>query len=327
MAIDSSSGPGFGAGPDPGNDSGGSPLSPAAIELRDFVDAVAEKVEKRDPVVDEICGAIDESIRSEDVELPRHPDVAARILDLAKDQNASMKDILRQVRTDPALAGRILEMANSAAYAGSQPVYSLQMAIVRLGIVKVGEVAFEMTGGMRNFQKDKRSNMLVRLWKYSMATAFACEELAKKVNGEQPETGFLTGLFHNIASPLIVETIGRLEREGLIAHQSDARVLGILDEIGDTYTVKLVNSWNVPKPSAEAVRLQHAKVRDRRGKPLAHLLVCGKAVAAEMGMGVRPEAIDFNQCRDFHFLRLDDHVKIEPARDTVIEKMIQLSRS
>lgn len=296
-------------------------------DLADFVDAIADTIEKRDPVVDALRGMLEDRISSDQVNLPRHPDVAARILDLAKNHDASMKDIIRQVRTDPVLAGRLLEMSNSAAFAGSQRVYSLKMAIVRLGLTKVGDVAFEMSGGSKNFQKDKRSNMLSRLWKLSLAAGFMCEELAKRVPGEQPESGFLTGLFHNVSGPLIVECVGRLEREGEIPPQGDSRILGLLEELGTEYTMKLVQGWNIPKPSAEAIRLQNAKVRERRGKPLAHLLVCSKALAAEMGMGTRPTPVVFDEIRDFHFLKLDDDQKLEAAREAVVDKMIQVIRA
>jgi HD-like signal output (HDOD) protein len=310
----------------PERDPASSTLSQPALELREFVEAVAETIEQQDPIVAEVRSALDARIAAQDIELPRHPDTAAKILSLAKTTDASMKDVLRFVRTDAALAGRILEMANSAAYAGAQPVYSLKMAVVRLGLTKVGEVAFEMSGGSKNFQKDKRSNMLSRMWKYSLAVGFICEELASRVPGQPADSCFLTGLFHNIAGPLIVETVGRLERLGAIGAQSESRVLGLADALTGEYTLNVLGSWNIPKESMEAIRLQGADVRERRKKPLAHLLVCAKAIAKELGMGVRPAPVDFAACKDFKFLGLDNDAKLEPARDAAVEKMIQVAR-
>lgn len=300
--------------------------SDVALGLRDFVEAVAEKIATQDPVVPEVRRLMSARIAADDVELPRHPDVAARILDLAQTPDASMRDVLRHIRADPALAGRLLETANSAAYAGAQPVYSLKMAIVRLGLTRVGEIAFGMSGASRNFRTDKRSHLLQRMWKYSLAVAFASEELARHVPGTSPDAAFLTGLFHNVAAPLVVECIGRLERGGAIPAQSESRVLGLVDNISDDFTQRLLTSWGVPRPSLEAIGLQGAKLRERRGKPLAMLLVCAKGVAAELGMGVRPRAIDFDACRDFRTLSLADDAKLEPAREAVVDKMIQLGR-
>ena len=92
------------------------------------------------------------------------------------------------------------------------------------------------------------------------------------------------------------------------------------------FTLKVVKAWKVPKPSCEAILLQHGKLRERRKKPLAHLLVCAKALAAEMGMGVRPTPVDFAAVRDFHYLGLDADDKLESAREVALEKMIQVSR-
>ena len=68
------------------------------------MDAIAEKIEQRDPAIEEIRQALDERVEAEDFELPRQPDAAARILTLAKTTDASMKDVIREVRTDAALA-------------------------------------------------------------------------------------------------------------------------------------------------------------------------------------------------------------------------------
>jgi HD-like signal output (HDOD) protein len=159
-----------------------------------------------------------------------------------------------------------------------------------------------------------------------MATGFACEELAKQVAGENPESAFLTGLFHDVAAPVIVDIVEEMEHESAVPAQSDARLHGHLDRLTTELSVRIVRSWGTPKPAVEAIELQDAKVRDRRRKPLAHLLVCAKAVAMELGMGTRPRPIDFAACRDFHFLKLDDDSKVEPAREAVMDKMLQVAK-
>jgi HD-like signal output (HDOD) protein len=311
--------------PDPGP--GAVAASEADLGLRDFVETIAEKVAQEDPVVTELRKLMDARIAADDVELPRHPDVAARILHLAETSDASMRDVMRHVRTDPALAGRLLEMANSAAFAGAQPVYSLKMAVVRLGLTRVGEIAFGMSGASKNFHTDKRSNMLMRMWKYSLAVGFVAEELARLVPGETPDAAFLTGLFHNVAGPLVVECVGRLERSGAVAPQSDSRVLGLVESLAGEYTQRVLQAWGVPRTSLDAIALQDAKIRERKDKPLAHLLVCAKALAAELGLGVRPRPLDFTHCRDFRALSLDNDAKLEPVREATLDKMIQAGRS
>ena len=282
-------------------------------------------IEKDDPVASEIRKRIRARIDAGEIQLPRQPEVASWILDFTKSSDASVRDVIRHVRADPALAGKLLEVANSAAYAGSNHVYSLQMAIVRLGLNRVSEIALSLSGATKNFAREKRSNLLARQWKYQTATAFACEELARLVPTELPEHGFLTGLFHAVAAPAIVDVIGELERAGEIAHQSDSRILGLLDRLTNELTLRIVRAWNAPTAAVDAIRFQDGKLRDRRGKPLAHILVCGKAIATELGMGTRPQPIVFETVRDFHFLKLDT-LGVEPVRDAVLDKMMQVAK-
>ena len=306
----------------------GSPTAPEidAQTLYDFVDAIADKIDQGDPVATGVESLIEEAIRSESLEIPRMPHVAAKILDYARSSEASTKDVIRNVRTDPVLAGKLIEMANSAAFAGSQPVFSLQGAVVRLGLNSVSETAMEMSGTHKNFAKEKRSNMLARLWKFSLATGFACEALADRVGGEKAESGFLTGIFHAVSAPAIVNAIGRLERQQKIPPQSDSRVLGLLEKLDVGLTDRIIRRWSLPKAAQEAIRLQNMKVRDRRGKPLAHILVCGKAIVKELGIGIRPEPIDFEVHRDFKFINMMEEERLEPIRETVQDKMLEVSR-
>jgi HD-like signal output (HDOD) protein len=297
-----------------------------SFSLQDFVDAIAEKVEKQDPVVMAVTARIEEQIKNQEIDIPRLPDVASRILEFSQNPDASTKDVVRHMRNDPVLAGKVIEISNSAMFAGSQPVFSLQMAIVRLGLNRVAETALHMSVNLNAFHKDKRSNMLTRLWKFALATGFACEELAKLSAPEKQEAAFLTGIFHAIASPAIVSAIGKLERTEGVPVQSDSRVLGLIDRLTIPMTERVVSSWKLPKEAQEAIHLQDRPVRDRRNKPLAHLLVCAKEVVTELGLGVRPAAIDLSQSLDFKFIGVKDTAQLVPVREAVQDKMLQIGR-
>ena len=62
------------------------------------------------------------------------PQVAARLLELAADPNAQIRDYVDAIKTDWALTGRVLRLANSAFYAQRQPVTRLDRALIVLGV-------------------------------------------------------------------------------------------------------------------------------------------------------------------------------------------------
>ena len=77
--------------------------------------------------------------------LPSPSGVGARILSLTQDESATVDDIAQVLARDPALTGRILRVANSAAQAGALPLTTTKEAAMRLGLRSVSSIAVGFT--------------------------------------------------------------------------------------------------------------------------------------------------------------------------------------
>src|SRR5437016_4526392 len=73
--------------------------------------------------------------------LPSPTGVALAVLRLTDAEQTSATEVARVLHGDPALAGRILRVVNSAAYGLSRPIASVQDAVRRLGMRAVRNVA------------------------------------------------------------------------------------------------------------------------------------------------------------------------------------------
>ncbi|MDT8439217.1 MAG: GGDEF domain-containing protein [Wenzhouxiangellaceae bacterium] len=74
-------------------------------------------------------------------QLPSPNGVALAIMELWEDERTTVKQLGRLVQTDPALSGRLLKLANSAALGAGRSVVSVPEAIVRVGMQTVGQLA------------------------------------------------------------------------------------------------------------------------------------------------------------------------------------------
>jgi HD-like signal output (HDOD) protein len=299
-----------------------------AVESIDrLAEVVPESIARDDPVARRIVELIEEDIRASALEIPRLPYVAGPILEFVNNPRVSTQDVVRFIRMDPALAGKVLETANSAVFAGSRNIVSLSMAIFRLGLRKVSEIALELSSEMKVFHGRKRAAFLDRLWRQSLATAFASEAIAEHVPRELRESAFLTGLFHAVASPAIVTAIGRLERRSPgIPSQSDERVLGLMSLLSTELTIQILESWYVPREIPDAIRLQDGPYSERKGRPLAHVLVCAKLLTAELGVVGRSQPIDLARARDFAALRITDRAALDEAGRAVLANLENLPK-
>src|SRR5205085_6937921 len=73
--------------------------------------------------------------------LETQPRVAVRLLELVAREDSQLKDYNEAIRTDAALTGRLLRLANSAYFAQRAPVTKLERALVLLGIQRVKAVS------------------------------------------------------------------------------------------------------------------------------------------------------------------------------------------
>ena len=82
--------------------------------------------------------------------LPSMPAVAAEMLRLIEDETSSLDDFANALSMDPALAGKMLKMANSGLFALGAPVTTLQRATMVLGLktVKLMSLSVSLVGSL-----------------------------------------------------------------------------------------------------------------------------------------------------------------------------------
>ena len=98
------------------------------------------------------------------ITIPVLPAVACAVLALLDDPRADDVAIASAIRNDPALAGHVMRVANSPLLRAGAVIVSLQQAIARLGIRRVGEIAFAACLGPRLFTAPAYARLIDVLW-------------------------------------------------------------------------------------------------------------------------------------------------------------------
>ncbi len=127
-------------------------------------------------------------------QLPSPTGVALQILRMAQSDDVGVAEVSRLVQGDPALAGRILKLVNSALYAGARQITAISDAVVRLGLRTVWQVALGFSvisnyrrGRCKKFDYDG-------YWSHSLASAVAAQRIARSTRLTAPEEAFTCGL-------------------------------------------------------------------------------------------------------------------------------------
>ncbi len=151
-------------------------------------------------------------------DLPAMPLSAAEILRLTKTPEVEIKEIEKVINTDPALAAKVLRIANSAFYGLRVPVSTLSHALMVLGLYQLRSVVIAAAyRGLYAKVPPIVEGLLNDLWRHSFVTGVVSRELAKLVGLPQMEECFVAGLLHDIGQLVLArrfpEEYSKLFRE------------------------------------------------------------------------------------------------------------------
>ena len=196
-------------------------------------------------------------------ELRALPEVAQKVRDIAADPQGTVGDLAEVITSDPALASKLLKLANSAFYGLPSQVGSIHRAIVVLGFKTVQNLA--LAGALCSiFRGAKISDSFTGhdLWKHCLAVAVAARNLAKRAGACNPEEAFLAGITHDVGVLAAREAWPQKLAEAIISAQGGASFLTAeRDRFGTDHTevgLALTSVWRFPDYLRIVCRFHHA---------------------------------------------------------------------
>ena len=214
------------------------------------------------------------------LELPSFPDVVVRIRQALADENASVDKVARIVSTEPALAARLLKLANSVALnPGGRAVTDLRSAITRMGasLVRTSAISFAMSQIQRAGEFREIAGQLKRIWESATLVAAVTHAVAKRMPRCNAEEAMLAGLLHSIGKTYILTRLaGTRHLEGREEALGD-----IMSSWHASIGKALLENWGLPAEIVDAVGRQDEF--DHIDRPsavdLAHVLATGLMLA------------------------------------------------
>jgi putative nucleotidyltransferase with HDIG domain len=178
-------------------------------------------------------------------------------------------DLVETLRCDNVLTAKLLRVCNSADYGLSEPVVSIDQALLLLG----DNVIFRMVcavgfGGSLGAAAPGYDTEANGLWTHSLSTGVGAEYLAdvESYGNFPPSTAFTAGLLHDIGKSVISKVLTPKDRadirskitgQSLSRDEAEKAVLGADHcEIGAC----LLKRWSLPEPILEAVANHHSPV-------------------------------------------------------------------
>jgi len=219
-----------------------------------------------------------QDLRDERLELPAFPEAVVRIQRVLQSPDTRTDDVVRILSSEPALAARLLRMANSAEFRRvDQNVTDLRTAVTRMGFNMVRSVAVAFA--MRQLRrKDTYSpaaqRELEQAWEESLAASAACFVIAKRFTRLNPDQALLTGLLHVLGRLYIIM------RSKDAAELSDGEMRQVIEGWHASIGKAILESWGLPEELQHAVEHQDELDGGQEGDvSLTDVLIAAKLLA------------------------------------------------
>jgi HD-like signal output (HDOD) protein len=210
---------------------------------------------------------------------------------LIRDPAVDSSEVVALLRQDPALVARVIRMANSVAYARTEPAASLEEAVAGIGFIEVHRLVGAVAAAHLADQVLPLYGIdSPQLRANALFVAVTMEELAREC-GEEPRSCYTVGLLRSIGK-MVLELLGK--------NAPDIRPFPVGSNLAlDTWEIeswgrnncdiaeKILVHWRLPHETVIAIK--HHYHPAGKHNPVIHLLVLAAAAATDRCYGLPGE--------------------------------------
>lgn len=265
---------------------------------------------------------------------PVLPRVAVELLQLSKQADVGIADVVTMLGKDAMLTGRVLRIASSPLYQptarATEP--SLKDAVLRMGLTNMRDIVVEVVLQMRVFQAKQYAREMARVARHSSATAHLARLLARRA-GVGQDLAFLVGLFHDVGVAGALVALGDKPEGQPVPRLADVWIA--IDAIHPELSGVMVELWGLPGELVEAVRGHRELAARETVPPLAAMACVAEHLANRLGWsvhsltGTTPERIgldlvqpgDLDRALDVLSLSPDHLASLENAGNVVLRQL------
>lgn len=192
------------------------------------------------------------------VRLPSPSGVALAIMKLVQQEDATLQQVAQLIKTDPALSGRILSFANSAAFGAHRAIASIPDAAMMMGMQALRNFALSLSLIDNNKQGNCKGFDYELYWSRSLAMAVAMAVVTVRERTIAPEEAFTFGLLTDVGRLALASAWPDAYTECLQSAKGEQlrkmeQTLFAIDQ--HSMCLFLLANWGMPKPFLDALKI------------------------------------------------------------------------
>lgn len=225
------------------------------------------------------------------------PVSTVQLCSVAANPNSCIGDIAKIVEYDQALAASAIRVANSTWSSPRFPIVTVKEAVLRIGSTRVLGLAISRhLENKMNKSFDGYDLAELELWRHSIATALAVDNLKAFTQKEIPSAAFAAALLHDVGKLIVSQYIDQdifnqiqnvIRQEKTDYLEAERFVLGTDHaEVGGA----IAQYWKFPEQLVNAIKKHHQDNKD--ADPVIDIVQLANVVAKLIGQGLGSEQMN-----------------------------------
>ncbi len=218
-------------------------------------------IELTDPGDQSLFKEVQTFVEDPNIDLPHLPHIPQRILTLLRQPNINYPGIAKVLSQDQTMSARVLRLANSAAYAGTQQITNLEIALSRWGMKSIHSLMLKESIKAMTIKKTAEGKSRAEvLWKRSVASGVVMENLSYCYK-LKPEDAFIAGLLHDIGEMVLLRLLHDYQR--VTKQKLPPIVIDYTSQQCHEYMGGMLGRhWNLPDAIKPLLEHHHGEIDD-----------------------------------------------------------------
>ncbi len=234
------------------------------------------------PSPSKLASALQEALAAPGYRPPMLPAVALEVMELSRQGDVDLAEVVRLLERDPVLAGRLLALAQSAQYVSRSPVMTLRQAAVRLGLEALTQLVLQAALALRIFKPAGFAWFGRRVNRHSTAVAHITRDLCRRA-GLPGEHAFTVGLLHDIGITAALQLAAETPAWRELPLEALAPAV---DAVHAGASGQLARAWGLPEPIPTFLAQHHQPMATDLPQPIHAALTVAEQLSWEAGAGL-----------------------------------------
>jgi putative nucleotidyltransferase with HDIG domain len=255
--------------------------------------------------------------------LPAMPQILLKLIELCQTDEAGMAELAELIAKDPALASKILGVANSSAYHRSGGKVGIEQSLMTLGTdtLKTLVISESVFHTFSNFSHSSSTD-LRSFWKHSLTVAVMAREIAKKIDYPHLEEAYLAGLLHDVGRLALLAVAGKEYGFNFLA-QDDENLCAIEQQTLQITHAEagawLIERWHLDSFLADSVLYHHEPIaRLEAVHPLIRIVLLANLLSSHQPYDQDDSAVE--AAASFCGIKASDLVAIDSGAAEQVRK-------